>query len=225
MHHKKVGHCYLPIKCLKIFFFYSKFSMTETTTVKHQPMSHHCIITKTSQWARWCLKSPIHHCLLNRLFRRSSKKTSKHWWPVNSLHKSLVTREMFPFDDVIMIKEYATAEMFAAIIKVWRTFLYVIKPHPHNGVAGYQYINSLRPSDLIWQQRPGSTLAQAMVCCLTASNNYLNYSWPLIGSVPWHSHGAISLQIFKALTWLINETCLKITFSKLHQHIHIPGCI
>ena len=53
-----------------------------------------------------------HHCLLNRLFRRSSKKTSKlratglcagnSPGPVNSLHKWPVTRKMFPFDDVIM---------------------------------------------------------------------------------------------------------------------------
>ena len=51
-------------------------------------------------------------CLLNRLFRRRSKKTSKllvtgfvrgiHRWPVNSPHKGPVTRKMFPFDDVIL---------------------------------------------------------------------------------------------------------------------------
>ena len=53
-----------------------------------------------------------HDCLLNSLFRRRSKKTSKfratglcagiHRWPVNSPHKGPVTRKMFPFDDVIM---------------------------------------------------------------------------------------------------------------------------
>ena len=55
-----------------------------------------------------------HHCLLNRLFRRGSKKTSKLRvtglcvgnspgpGPVNSPHKWPVTRKMFPFDDVIM---------------------------------------------------------------------------------------------------------------------------
>ena len=53
-----------------------------------------------------------HGCLLNRLFRRSSKKTSKlrvtglcvgnSPGPVNSPHKGPVTRKMFPFDDVIM---------------------------------------------------------------------------------------------------------------------------
>ena len=54
-----------------------------------------------------------HDCLLNRLFRRISKKTSNsallvfvrgiHWWPVNSQHKRPVTRKLFPFDDVIML--------------------------------------------------------------------------------------------------------------------------
>ena len=53
-------------------------------------------------------------CLLNRLFRRGSKKTSKlrvtglcvgnSPGPVNSPHKWPVTRKMFPFDDVIMYK-------------------------------------------------------------------------------------------------------------------------
>ena len=51
-------------------------------------------------------------CLLNRLFGRISRKTSKlrvtgfvrgiHRWPVNSPHKGPVTREIFPFDDLIM---------------------------------------------------------------------------------------------------------------------------
>ena len=53
-----------------------------------------------------------HGCLLNGLFRRRSKKTSKlratglcvgnSPRPVNSPHKWPVTRKMFPFDDVIM---------------------------------------------------------------------------------------------------------------------------
>ena len=53
-----------------------------------------------------------HDCLLNRLFRRRSKKISKlrvtglcvgnSSGPVNSPHKGPVTRKMFPFDDVIM---------------------------------------------------------------------------------------------------------------------------
>ena len=55
-----------------------------------------------------------HGCLLTRLFRRRSKKTSKlrvtglcagnSPGPVNSPHKGPVTRKMFPFDDVIMVR-------------------------------------------------------------------------------------------------------------------------
>ena len=49
-------------------------------------------------------------CLLNRLFRRRSKNTSKLRVtglcvgnsPVTTQHKGPVTRKMFPFDDVIM---------------------------------------------------------------------------------------------------------------------------
>ena len=54
-------------------------------------------------------------CLLNRLFKRRSKKRSKlratglcagnSPGPVNSPHKRPVTRKMFPFDDVIMVKK------------------------------------------------------------------------------------------------------------------------
>ena len=59
-----------------------------------------------------------HGCLLNRLFRRRSKKTSKlrvtglcagnSPGPVNSPHKWPVTREMFPFDDVITVAKGLT---------------------------------------------------------------------------------------------------------------------
>ena len=58
-------------------------------------------------------------CLLNRLFRRRSKKTSKlhvtglcvgnSSGPVNSPHKGPATRKMFPFDDVIMCSRYLCA--------------------------------------------------------------------------------------------------------------------
>ena len=55
-----------------------------------------------------------HGCLLNRLFKRRSKKTSKlrvtglsagnSPGPVNSPHKGPITRKMFPFSDVIMYR-------------------------------------------------------------------------------------------------------------------------
>ena len=58
------------------------------------------------------------HCLLDRLFRRRSKKTLKLGVsglnegnsPGTSLHKRPVTQKMFPFDDVIMLTlQYITA--------------------------------------------------------------------------------------------------------------------
>ena len=52
-------------------------------------------------------------CLLNHLFRRRSKKTSKirvtglcegiHRWPMDSFHKGLVKRKIFPFGGVMML--------------------------------------------------------------------------------------------------------------------------
>ena len=52
-------------------------------------------------------------CVLNRIFKRQSKKTSKlhvmssmrgiHRWPVDSSQKEPVPRKMFPFDEVIML--------------------------------------------------------------------------------------------------------------------------
>ena len=51
-------------------------------------------------------KHQPHKCLFKRLFRRRSKKTSKlrvtGLCGGNSPHKGPVTRNMFPFDDVIM---------------------------------------------------------------------------------------------------------------------------
>ena len=74
---------------------------------------------KSSYPLQWCHNGcdrVLNHwhldCLLNRLFRHRSKKTSKlcvkslcegiHQWPVDSPHKGPVTRKMFQFDDTIM---------------------------------------------------------------------------------------------------------------------------
>ena len=61
-----------------------------------------------------------HGCLLNRLFRRKSKKTSKlrvtglcvgnSPGPVNSPHKGPVTRKILPYDDVIMKPQHNKAQ-------------------------------------------------------------------------------------------------------------------
>ena len=47
-------------------------------------------------------------------------------------------------------------------------------------------INTLWPSDAIWQHRSGSTVAQVKAWCLTAPSHYLNQWWLLISEVVWH---------------------------------------
>ena len=52
----------------------------------------------------------------------------------------------------------------------------------HRFFGSYAHINSLGPSDTIWRQRYGSTLAQVMACCLTAPSHYLNQCWLIISN-------------------------------------------
>ena len=72
-----------------------------------------------------------HDYLLNRLFRRRSKKTPKlpslavvrgiHRWPVNSPHKWSVTRKMFPFDDVITDICLIISDEICRVSSLWST--------------------------------------------------------------------------------------------------------
>ena len=92
--------------CMKIFLFY------------WNSVAHKCInkLDHTLYWRQNDHSSVSNHqphgCLLNRLFKRRSKKTSKlrvtglceenSPGPVNSPHKRPVTRKIFLFDDVII---------------------------------------------------------------------------------------------------------------------------
>ena len=102
---------------------------------KH-PISHTC------GWAMgWGISNhQPHDCLLNHLFGRRSKKTSKlrvtglcagiHRGPVNSPHKWPVTRKMLPFDDVIMciyenwLYYKGTLRYIAFLTKIWNNWPY-----------------------------------------------------------------------------------------------------
>ena len=53
------------------------------------------------------------------------------------------------------------------------------------------------PSDAIWRQQSGSTLAQVMACCPMAPSHYLNQCWLIISKVKWHS----SKDEFTRVTW------------------------
>ena len=73
------------------------------------------VITVTSQWARWRLKSPASRLFTQPFIHARIKeniKAPRHWTlcgeftggPVPSSHKWPVTRKMFPSDDVIMCR-------------------------------------------------------------------------------------------------------------------------
>ena len=94
-------HAFRKIDC--IFGTYSKSRCQKSRTSLYWRHNDHDGVSNHQS----------HGCLLNRLFRRRSKKTSKlrvtGLWvgnspgPVNSPHKGPVTRKIFPFDDVIMM--------------------------------------------------------------------------------------------------------------------------
>ena len=122
-----------------------------------------------------------HDCLLNRLFRRRSKKTLKLRVTGLCAGNSPVTGE-FP----------AQMASNAENISIWWR-------HPdddatHNNhrhlpkLRGICRVNSLWPSDAIWRHRTRSTLVQSLACCLTAPSHYLNQCWLIISEVLCQSH-------------------------------------
>ena len=114
-----------------------------------------------------------HDCLLSRLFRRRSKKTSQlratglcagiHRWPVNSSHKGPITRKMFPFDDVIMDLHMIRAKL--NFVVVWHQSILPISfrvnsltlvyscPVPMQIILNNIWINKLRGSTRDWRNR------------------------------------------------------------------------
>ena len=118
-----------------------------------------------------------HGCLLNRLFRRRSKKTSKlrvtglcagkSPGPVNSLHKGPVTRKMFPFDDVIMMRHVA-----------WRAWLnwtlsYHASGSHQDGERVPQMKFQIYSAFLHWSKENQTKSGQA--CISSISRNFLTH--------------------------------------------------
>ena len=86
------------------------------------------------------------------------------------------------------------------------------------GIARPQWVNSMGPSDAIWQQKSGSTLAQVMACCLTAPSHYLNQCWLIISEVSDIHIRAISQEMPQPS---ITKICFKITCLKFYSNF--PG--
>ena len=81
-----------------------------------------------------------------------------------------------------------------------------------------RWVNSLGPSDVIWRQGSGSTLAQVMTCCLMAPSHYLNQCWLIISKVLWHSSEGNFIRDASAP---FTKVSLKITFLELNWNL--PG--
>ena len=83
---------------------------------------------------------------------------------------------------------YFTKNFQMNFILVWFTIfrLKIILLYPNKMINPYLLINSFWPSDAIWWQRPGSTLAQVIACCLTEPSHHLNQCWLIISEVLWH---------------------------------------
>ena len=69
--------------------------------------------------------------------------------------------------------------MFLWCGKASRIFLHIVPD---------KEFNSLWPSDVIWQHKCRSTLAQVMAWCLTVPSHYLNQSWFVIKFALWHAY-------------------------------------
>ena len=65
--------------------------------------------------------------------------------------------------------------VLSVISKLGNTYLY--------DVHFISIFNTLGPSDALWRQISGSTLAQVMACCLTSPSQYLNQYWLIISKV------------------------------------------
>ena len=120
---------FYPNLCLCLYFPRLSTTANRTSLISVLPFFPNPVHPCTLRWRHnehdGVSNHQPHDCLLSRLFRRRSKKTSKlrvtglcvgnspvsgefpHKWPV--------TRKMFPFDDVIMISVWALDVLYAFI--------------------------------------------------------------------------------------------------------------
>ena len=88
------------VQCWTRQTFYSTKLPTEISAPGHVSVRDYFVITVTSQWTWWHLKSPASRLFTQVLIQAQIKENIR--WPVNSPHKGPVMWKMFPFDDVIM---------------------------------------------------------------------------------------------------------------------------
>ena len=80
-----------------------------------------------------------------------------------------------------------TTEVWELISNFIQQFTRLVITYSCWYLSWLMFVNSLWPSDAIWQQASMSTLVQVMACCLTAPSHYLNKCWFIFSKVQWHS--------------------------------------
>ena len=89
------------------------------------------------------------------------------------------------------------------------------------------YVNSLWPSDAIWQEGSRSTLVQVMACCLMAPSHYLNQCWLIVTKVQWcSSEGNFAWDITSISHWNSLENYFSRILLKSHwgQWVNLIMC-
>ena len=153
-------------------------------------------------------------CLLNRSFRRRSKKTSKlrvtdlcvgnSSGLVNSPYKGPVTRKMFPFDDVIMIR--------LPHVPMQQTNKNIVK-----------YTTRIHYELLVWSLKREQTLPFAYFM------RYIVSLFPPTG-IHWfmlcHRQSFVTCLAYDCLWYLLLIKIAKLVFSLDHRWVNtsIPRC-
>ena len=144
-----------------------------------------------------------HDCLLNRLFRRKSKKTSKRRVtglcagnspvPVNSPHKGPVTRKMVPFDDVIMMVNIVSNNGLC---------IYSTKHYPNHltywGRATHICVSKL-------------TIIVQITMADKVQSHYLNKCWDIVN---WNLTNKRQWKLNEIHTFLFKKMHVKMSYAK-----------
>ena len=138
-------------------------------------------------------------------WRSADRQCSNYIWVINNFitYKGVLILEVWWYFC------YSSANLDSSFSGIHRGFCQMNFGFP-------VFLNSLWPGDAIWRQRSGSTLAQAMACCLMAASHYLNQCWLIISKVLYIIH--LRTLSKEAMKVPISKASLKTEFLKLHPN-------
>ena len=145
----------------------------------------HCIARSSAAWNSLCWIKVFHwgkwpSCPHTILVMWNKSISSRKMTTMPTHHFSLVKPRY--------LNNYLSSGKIP-FIKITRSHDHFMNMHHGMTILEtHEVSNPLRPSDTIWWQWSGSTLAQVMACCLMAPSHYLNQCWLIISEVQWHSY-------------------------------------